>query len=151
MVDTSFAQRKLFYLNVYFFHRNRQLVDRFTLYRFTAAAIHGCVSEVVRLLYEGMPIDIVDQYGWTALQLAASSNRTTVIYELLQREANLNKRSRYNGRTALHWSAMYNNTDAIWLLLKSSASTTIKHDEGRTPIDVAREKNHEEAVLLLQH
>ena len=116
---------------------------------FTHAAADGDVSEVLRLLDEGM-LDSFDGNGLTALQRAAAFNQTDVIHELLQRGAHVNKRDRY-GQTALHWSAWRNNTDAIWLLLRNGASTTIKDNKGRTPIDWARQKNHQEAVLLLQH
>ena len=119
-----------------------QLVESFTL-----AAFRGDVSEVVQLLDGGMP---VDSFDGIALQQAARFNRTDVIHELLQRGADVNKRDRYFGRTALHWSAMNNNTDAIRLLLRNGASTTIKEIWGRTPIDCAREENSQEAVLLLQ-
>ena len=103
------------------------------------------------MLDGGVLIDSVDRIGLTALQYAAWYNRTDVIHELLQRGADVNKRDRYFGLTALHWSAMKNNTDDIRLLLRNGASTTIKDDGGRTPIDWARKKNHQEAVLLLRH
>ena len=103
------------------------------------------------MLDGGMPIDIVDRAGMTALQWAAMLKQTDVIHKLLQRGADVNKRDRDDGRTALHYSARKNNTDAIRLLLQNGASTTIKDNKGRTPIDVAREHNHQEAVLLLQH
>ena len=62
----------------------------------------------------------------------------------------MNKRNQH-GPTVLHLAALNNSTDAIQVLLEYGASTTIEDDLGRTPIDVAREENHEEAVLLLQH
>ena len=112
--------------------------------------IDGDVSEVVQLLDGGMPVDSENREGWTALQYAAKVNRTGVMHKLLQRKADVNKRDRTFGLTALHVSARYNRTDAIQLLLKNGASTTIKDDEGRTPIDYAQKYNHQEAVLLLQ-
>ena len=98
----------------------------------------------------GMPVDSVDRAGMTALQWAVLFNRTDALHELLQRGADVNKRDRDDGITALHYSAMNSGTDTIRLLLENGASTTIKDDEGRTPIDWAREYNHQEAVLLLQ-
>ena len=103
---------------------------------------------MVQLLDGGMP---VDSFDGIVLQQAARFNRTDVIHELLQRGADVNKRDRYFGLTALHWSAMKNNTDDIRLLLRNGASTTIKEKWGRTPIDCAREENNQEAVLLLRH
>ena len=102
------------------------------------------------MLDGGMPVDSVDWAGLTALQCAAILGRTDVIHKLLQRGADVNKRDRDDGRTALHCSARKNNTDAIRLLLQNGASTTIKDNEGRTPIDYALEVNSQEAVLLLQ-
>ena len=148
MMDTSFAQRELFIWTII---SSIEIDRRPVLRRFTDAAINGDVSKVVRLLNEGVPVDSFNVSGWTALQSAARFNQTDVIHELLQRGADVNKRHRYIGRTALHWSARYNSTDAIRLLLQNGASTTIKDNKGRTPIDVAREHNHQEAVLLLQH
>ena len=55
------------------------------------------------------------------------------------------------GFTALHWSAVNNNTDAIRILLQYCELITIEDDFGRTPINLARERNNNEAVLLLQH
>ena len=105
---------------------------------------------MVRMLDEGVPVDIFGECDMTALQYAAMSNRTDVIHKLLQRGADVNKRDLDNGQTALHYSATHNNTDATWLLLQNGASTTIKDNEGRTPIDCARQYNNQEAVLLLQ-
>ena len=102
------------------------------------------------MLDGGMPVDSVDWAGFTALQCAAMLNQTDVIHKLLQRGADVNKRDLDNGQTALHYSATHNNTDATWLLLQNGASTTIKDNEGRTPIDYALEVNSQEAVLLLQ-
>ena len=99
---------------------------------------------------EGMPVDSFDWHGFTALQQAARFSHTYAIHELLQRGADVNKRDRDYGRTALHWSARRNKTDAIQLLLENRASTTIKDKKGRTPIDYARKYNSQEAVLLLQ-
>ena len=103
------------------------------------------------MLDGGVPVDSFDGVGGlTALQCAAMFNHTDVIHELLQRGADVNKRHRVDGLTALHWSALNNSTDAIRLLLENGASTTIKDNEVRTPIDLARRGNHQEAVLLLQ-
>ena len=74
---------------------------------------------------------------------------TSYIYKWLQRRANVNKRSSCDGSTALHRYVIGDNsTVVIRLLLQNGASTTIKEGWSRTPIDVARKYNHQEAVLL---
>ena len=117
---------------------------------FTGAAANDDVSEVVRMLEEGVPIDIVDENGFTALGNAVYNNQTAVIPVLLQRRPDVNQRGG-GGLTALHVSAVLNRTHITRALLEHGASTTIKDDRGQTPIDLARQMNHTEAVLLLQH
>ena len=119
--------------------------------RYIDEAWCGDVSDVVCLLDEGMLIDSVGEFGWTALQHAAVSNQTDVIHELLGRGANVNKQCDCLGLTAIHLSAPNNKTDVIRLLLQYSASTNIKDDKRQKPIDCARGKNQEEAIYLLQH
>ena len=58
-------------------------IDPQRVLRFTRAATRGDVSEVVRLLGEGVPIDSVDGHGDTALTRAAIYNQTDVTQELL--------------------------------------------------------------------
>ena len=76
------------------------------------------------MLDEGVPVDIIDWDGLTALERAAMHNQTDVIQELLQTGANVNKRDR-RGFTALHGNAKFNSTDVIRLLLQHGAPTTI--------------------------
>ena len=103
------------------------------------------------MLDGGMPVDSEDVGGFTALQYAAVYNETDVMHELLQRGADVNKRDRnFFGQTALHYSASNNDTDAMRLLLENGASTTIRDNVCLTPIDYARQRNSQEAVLLLQ-
>ena len=125
-------------------------IDPQLVWSFTGATRGDDDNEVVRLLDEGVPVDSVDLDSLTAIKRAAMHNQTDFIQELLQTGANVNKRDRRDF-TAPHWSAKFNSTDVIRLLLQHGASTTIKDKYGRTPIDCAREENHKEVVLLLQH
>ena len=102
------------------------------------------------MLESGMPIDIADEYGSTALMGAAYNNRTDVVRCLIEKGANVKKQNRYNGSTALHLASSYNHTDVIKILVQHGARTDIKDNDGNTPIDDARIRNHEEAVDLLQ-
>ena len=108
------------------------------------------------MLESGMPIDIVDKYGFTALMGAANYNRTDVVRCLIEKGANVNQQNR-DGSTALHCASLYNCTDVIKILVQHGARTDIKDNEGRTPIDWARHRKHrahidnyKEAVGLLQ-
>ena len=54
------------------------------------------------------------------------------------------------GMAALRWAAVDNRTDVIEVLLKHDASANIKDGYGRTPIDLARDRNNKAAVRLLK-
>ena len=99
----------------------------------------------------GMPVDITDGYGWTALITAAAAinNRTDVVRCLLDKGADVNKQNR-EGWTALRVASINNQTDVMWMLLQHGARKDIKDEDGRTPIDHARFWNHKEAVDLLK-
>ena len=100
----------------------------------------------------GMPVDIVDEYDWTALMNAATTtlnNHTDVVHYLLEEGANVDKQHR-SGWTALHYASRNNNTNVIRILLQHGARKDIKSNAGNTPIDVARGLNHKEAVGLLE-
>lgn len=99
---------------------------------------------------EGMPVDIVNNYGNTALMRAAYRNRTDVVQVLLQNGAAVDKQSNSDGFTALHFASFTSNTDVIRMLLRHGASRDIKSKNGKTPIECTRGMNKEEAVRLLQ-
>ena len=102
------------------------------------------------MLDVGVPVDSVYGLDITALQYAAMKNRTDVTKVLLDRGAEVNKRSGSDYSTALHIAARCNSTDVIEVLLKHGASTYIKDRFGYTPIDRARRENTEAAVRLLE-
>ena len=102
------------------------------------------------LLDVGMPVDSEYGFGGTALNHAAMKNRTDVTLLLLDRGANVNARSGLSQSTALHEAVVWNSTDVIEVLLKHGASTNRKDYEGSTPIDLARARNKEAAVRLLE-
>ena len=98
----------------------------------------------------GMPVDIADGIGWTALTKAASYNQTDVVRFLLGKGANVNKHDRWDGMTALHTASYYNYTDIMRMLLQHGARKDIKNNDRMTPIDVAHRWNYKEAVDLLE-
>ena len=105
------------------------------------------------MLESGMPIDIVDKYGYTALMGAAMYNRTDVVRCLIEKGANVNEQNRYGWtalHTALHWASSNNYTDVIEILVQHGARTDIMDEYGETPIDLAHSWNYKEAVDLLQ-
>ena len=125
-------------------------IDFELILRFIRAARVGDVSSLNEMLDVGVPVDSEHRKIGTALRCAAMRNRTDVTILLLDRGADVNKRGGWDQSTALHMAAWYNSTDVIELLLKHGASTNIKDRDGSTPIDIARAKNNEAAVRLLE-
>ena len=102
------------------------------------------------LLKEGVPVDCAHWvHHQTPLFHAASNNRTDVIRLLLQNGANVNKRD-HGGDTPVHWAAMDNSTESIAVLVEHGASINIENDIGEKPIDVARWRENEAAVRMLE-
>ena len=60
---------------------------------FIHAAEDGDVITVDRLLREGMPVDVSDTDGWTALHHAAWFNQTDVIERLVDEGADVNRKT----------------------------------------------------------
>ena len=100
------------------------------------------------MLKEGVPVDCINEYDYTALLIAALDNNTDVIRLLLQNGADVNKRDCL-GYTLVHYAAMYNNTEVIEMLIKQ-ASINITNNEGEKPIDAARRYESEAAVRMLE-
>ena len=121
-------------------------IDLALVWSFHDAARKGDVSKVVDMVEAGMPVDIADTNGKTALMWAASHNFTDIVRFLLIKGADVDKRNPV-GDTALHDASYKNHTDVIRILLQHGATRDIKNDKGNSPIILAR---HEEAVRLLQ-
>ena len=110
--------------------------------------MNGDVKTVDRLLREGMPVDVSDEGGWTALHLATRSNRTDVIERLLHEGADVNRQTRLYEETPLHLAARFNMTKAVRLLLDNGADINLKNDNNKTPLDIADKGSEVESLLL---
>lgn len=71
-----------------------------------------------------------------ALNLAAKEGKLNVVAGLLQAggDPNFSSRDFYDGRTALHWAAYYNNRALVELLVQHNADPNIKDKFGDSPI-----------------
>ena len=115
------------------------------------AVNNGDVSKVVEMVEAGMPVDITNEDGWTALIIAAIKNQTDVVRCLLDKGADVDKQHHRWGFTVLHIASGYNHTDVMRMLLQHGAIKDIKDEFGNPPIDHALRRNSEEAVDLLEH
>ncbi len=118
-----------------------------------SAAFEGYADIIVLLLKHGANINITDEYGATPLEMAASSNKKSVVEVLLAKGADPNKAENQNsikaGYTPLHAAASDGLLDIASLLLDHGAKVNPLTSEGATPLDLA--EGATTAELLLTH
>ena len=109
------------------------------------------VPDAEYLMKNGVNIDIVDAYGYTALMISANYNHVTMAKLLIKYGANLNSVDKY-GLTALMRCACYNHFEIAEFLLRNGAIIdNIRTNDGRTTIDCAhRNENYYIEELVLQ-
>jgi len=113
------------------------------------AAQQGNLEIVKVLIAEGANINAVDVEGCTALMYTASGGHfPKIIKYLIEKGAKINARDK-KGNTALHFAAMRGNADAASALLKRNADVTIKNNEGKSALDLAKENKFDAIVKLI--
>ena len=115
---------------------------------FLDAAVDGNVKTVDRMLRDGMPVDVRDEYGETALHLATTSNKTNVVQHLLQEGADVKRQTQNSKKTPFHYAAELNYTEVVRLLVRKGADINISSEGNKTPLDVARKGSEIESLLL---
>ncbi|XP_064092475.1 ankyrin repeat domain-containing protein 29-like [Macrobrachium nipponense] len=104
---------------------------------------------VVRLLLNhGTNVDICRHDGATPLFKAAHKGHVEVVHELLPYKPHLGLLR--NGESALHAAALYGHIRVLRALVQAGADPGLKNDQGLTPIQIASQANHPEAVQLLK-
>ncbi|XP_035217646.1 arfGAP with SH3 domain, ANK repeat and PH domain-containing protein-like [Stegodyphus dumicola] len=89
----------------------------------------------------------------TSLHIAVSQEDGTslhIVDFLVQNSSSLDKQTK-DGSTALHICSLRNQAECMKLLLRSGANPQIENREGKTPLDIAKEKEHHTCAELLEH
>ncbi|CAG2170375.1 unnamed protein product [Oppiella nova] len=68
---------------------------------------------------------------------------------LIQNSLNLNKVDA-QGNTGLHYCVLYDKSECMKLLLRSKADITIKNNDRKTPLDLAKERDNHRLIELLE-
>ncbi|MFN7038168.1 MAG: ankyrin repeat domain-containing protein [Alphaproteobacteria bacterium] len=116
-------------------------------------AIKGRKLKALKILLDkGAGSGTVNNYGETALHLAASLGNMEILEELVKRDVNIRNhieaRDR-NGQTALQHAAMFARVEVLKLLLSEGANIEAKDINGRTPLHLAARDWKVETVKLL--
>ena len=105
--------------------------------RFIQAAKEGQLDVLKKYVAEGVPVDITDSCGYTALHWAAAHGRAEVINFLLFNRADINMRAK-DGMTPLHLAAKHHKLNTAHLLVEAKADINIANEAGERPIDLCR-------------
>lgn len=115
--------------------------------RFIQAAKEGQLDVLKKYVADGVPVDITDSCGYSALHWAAAHGRAEVINFLLFNNADINLRAE-DGMTPLHLAAKHHKLNTAHLLVEAHADLNIVNEAQQRPIDLCR--NDPPMVALLR-
>ena len=131
-------------------NRQKKLYRQIKLTNDLTKAIRiGDGNEVKLALKLGADADNKNEYGYTALTLAAREGHLKIAKLLLQYNANVNGKDRYS-KTPLIKAAENNHSKVIELLLTNKADPTMKDRFRRTALMEAKHRGNLEAVKSLE-
>lgn len=107
-------------------------------------------SMVEELIQNECEVTKSDANGKTALHWAAATNSVDALRRLLDvRETNKDAQDLL-GQTALYLAAREGATESVELLLKHNANKDICDEMDKSPLDIARSRQHQNIVRLLE-
>lgn len=114
------------------------------------AAHSGEIKCVGAMLYDfGIPVDIMDSHGGTALFTALFMKKGEIVQFLLEQGANPNTVIDGDLSTPLHIAVEHAELDDVKALLAFGGSATAVNKEGDTPITLAEKKGNKSALREL--
>jgi ankyrin repeat protein len=119
------------------------------------AARWGDIELVRQLLVDGIPVDLRNETGGTALMNAASGGQLRIVKLLIGAGADVNAVHNATGYTALIWSVAALHPCAKYVklattLLNAGAQVEIRAADGRTALEWARNRNCPELQRVLE-
>lgn len=95
-------------------------------------------------------INFLDDVGQTLLNWASAFGTAEMVEYLASKGGDVNKGQR---SSSLHYAACFGRANIVKILLRHGANPDLRDEEGKTPLDKARERgeeNHREVVQILQ-
>ena len=117
---------------------------------FLKDVLDGKVREVRKWLEKGESVSQYDEYGNTALHLAAEKGYRGVCKVLLDAGADVNQSNVSVGWTGLHYAAYEGHVDVLRMLLAHGAVPDIQDKSGDTAESYAAEWENTECVKVLR-
>jgi uncharacterized protein len=109
-------------------------------------------AEMVKLLLDaGADIHAVDaSMKATALHAAAYLRHPQVMAVLCDYGIEIDAQGPFNGYTALHDAVWQNNVEGVRILVKAGANVALRGNDGKTPLDLARQHHATEIGAILE-
>ncbi|GFY76743.1 e3 ubiquitin-protein ligase HECTD1 [Trichonephila inaurata madagascariensis] len=98
----------------------------------------------------GIEVNFMDDVGQTLLNWASAFGTQEMVEFLCERGADVNKGQR---SSSLHYAACFGRPGVAKVLLRHGANPDLRDEDGKTPLDKARERNdegHREVAAILQ-
>jgi len=112
------------------------------------AALEGDSGAIQTLLEQGVDVNTRDQWGQTALHIAADRGNKEVVELLLEHGADVNSEDARN-RTALYYSVEKGHKEVVELLLEHGTDVNAKDNWNWTPLHSAVYGHKDIAELLI--
>ncbi|OBT63445.1 hypothetical protein VE03_07191, partial [Pseudogymnoascus sp. 23342-1-I1] len=107
------------------------------------------IAMIQYLLAQDAALEAKDKYGQTALLIALSKLRLSLVHLLVQYGANVEVRDRYYGRTPLLLAAAVGRVALVQILLNENVDMEAKDDHGQTALMRAASCGHLSVVKQL--
>ena len=117
---------------------------------FLKDVLEGKVREVRKWIEKGENVSQFDDYGNTALHLAAEKGLRGVCKLLLDAGADINQRNTSVGWAAVHYAAYEGHADVLRMLIAHGAIPDLQDKSGDTPETFATEWQNAECVAILR-
>ena len=117
---------------------------------FLKDVLEGKVREVRKWIEKGENVSQFDDYGNTALHLAAEKGLRGVCKVLLDAGADINQRNSSVGWAAVHYAAYEGHADVLRMLIAHGAIPDLQDKSGDTPETFATEWQNAECVAILR-
>ncbi|MBU6339014.1 MAG: ankyrin repeat domain-containing protein [Rickettsiales bacterium] len=101
------------------------------------------------LLKNAADVNLLNDDGWTALHFAAQRGYTEIVKLLIKSGVKIDIQGLRYHRTALHYAADQGRLESVVEILKAGGKTDIRDIHKNTPLDIARNKNHQKIVEVL--
>ncbi len=108
-------------------------------YPLHAAACKTDPGQLLSLIADALPLDILDEEGRAPLHYAAWNGLTACVRELVRAGAHVDVRSADRRSTPLHFAAGMGHADCVDALLAAGGNASSRDVDKWTPLDLARQ------------